>query len=349
MVTYNTDKKYNDQFNSFYNSAPRIVIILENGIGIDSLLNLACSLGISEAGLGAESTGIAGSFLLVDFGSGVDAFLLTANVSALDTGQGIESILPITGSMAITETGHGIDITATAKTFFIIDENNVLQPLGVVVLHGKNDLLPGSRDYNEEIPGRHGEIKFGHTFQPRLLELRVAQSTDPATREQLKRTLAKWLNPLAGPQPLVFAEDIEKMYYVKYAGKIDLNQWPNYMEFTIPFKASDPFIVGSFEQTHVGSGTINNKGNIETNFTVEISGPITNPSVTVGSSVLSWTGTVSAGQTLIIDTGKMAVTLNGSSVLGTYTGGFPKLQPGDTAVTAIGQAIIRWRSRWAGC
>jgi phage-related protein len=122
----------------------------------------------------------------------------------------------------------------------------------------------------------------------------------------------------------------------------------NWLEFTIPFKACDPFIIGSFEKQHVGSGTLTNEGTFETPVKIEITGPITNPSVTVGGETLIWTGTVGASDRLEIDTEYMTVKFNGSNAIANYSGGFPKLQPGDTTVTAAagGTTIFRWRDRW---
>lgn len=351
MATYNSGIVYNDQFiNAFYNSAPRLVSILENGAGIDALVDLACELVLGESGAGAENIGTEATFFILDDGSGNDSILLTADILIPDTGQGTESILPIDATMAISETGHGLEFQSIAKTFFLVGLDNVLQPLGVIVMRGESrkDLLPGTRENTDKIPGRHGEIDFGSEFQPRVLELRVGQNVDPAEREKLKRTLAKWLNPMQGEQPLIFADDLDKTYYVKYAGKIDLDQWPSWLEFTIPFKAGDPFIVGSFEKTHVGSGALTNEGTFETPVVITITGSVTDPSVVVGGETLTYTGSLASNDTLVIDTGKMSVTFNGVNALANYSGGFPKLQPGDTPVTAAaaGTTVFTWRDRW---
>jgi len=81
---------------------------------------------------------------------------------------------------------------------------------------------------------------------------------------------------------------------------------------------------------------------------IEIAGPVTNPSVTVGGQTLSYTGSLAAGDKVVIDTEKMTVTFNGVNALGSYSGGFPKLQPGDTEVTAAagGTTTWKWRDRW---
>lgn len=322
----------------------------DSGVGAEQIANLLVTLTVADVGTGLESIGLTVSFVVLDDGHGNESILLTANIPVFDTGLGTDTVLPVSANINVADVGQGNDIPVVAKIFFFIDANNVLHPLGVIVLRGESreDLIPGTQDHAEELPGRHGELDFGSEFRPRVLELRVAQSTDPSTREQLKRTLAKWLNPLKGSQALVFADDIEKTYYVKYAGKIDLSQWPDFMEFTIPFKAGDPFIIGSFEKTHVGSGILANEGTFETPVVITIQGPVTNPSVQIGSSVLSYTGALAGGDALVIDTEAMTVKFNGVNALGNYSGGFPKLQPGDTTVVAAtgGSTTFTWRDRW---
>lgn len=322
--------------------------ITDTVIGVEQIVGLLASMAIADVGAGAESIGMTASFLVLDIGAGNESILLTANVTVTDCGQGIDVIKPISANLNISDTGQGVDTPATAKAFFLIGQDGVLHPLGVVVLRDSRQvLLPGTRENTEAIPGRHGEIDFGSEFQPRVMELQVATSTDPDAREQLKRTLAKWLNPLMGAQPLIFSSDIEKTYYVKYAGKIDLTHYPNFLEFTIPFKSSDPFMVGSFERQHIGSGVLTNEGTFEAPVKIEIIGPVTNPSVTIGSSTLTWTGTVGVGNKLEIDTERMTVTFNGVNALANYEGGFPKLQPGGTEVTVSGGTItFTWRGRW---
>lgn len=210
-------------------------------------------------------------------------------------------------------------------------------------------MMPEIRTTEEEIPGRHGEIYFDSKLGARIIELPVlANNITPSEREALKRTLAQYLNSAQGVKPLVFSDDIEKQYEVKYAGKIGLEQFPTWMKFTIPFKTVSPYIQGSFEQTHVGDGTLSNVGNFETPLTIEIDGPVTNPSVTVGEDTLFYTGTIDSGSKLIIDVEMLTVELDGVNVLADYSGGFPWLPEGNTTVTgaSAGTTTFKWRGRW---
>jgi predicted phage tail component-like protein len=126
---------------------------------------------------------------------------------------------------------------------FEIDANGILQPLGVTVLRDSRfELLPGTRDYFEEVPGRHGEIDFGAELEARILELHCLIEVSPADWPAKRREIASYLNPLLGTQTLTFADEPGKVYHVRYAGKIDVTKYPYAREFTIPFRMCDPFI-----------------------------------------------------------------------------------------------------------
>ncbi len=287
-------------------------------------------------------------------GISIDSTVITASIPVSELGLSIDSILSVIAMLSLSDTSQGSDNTKVAKTYFYLTTNpetgdKILDPLGVVVLRdSREDLLPGIRENTEEIPGRHGELDFGAEFKSRTIELHVAKETDLATRQALRRTFAQYLNPMLGEKPLIFAEDLEKTYYVKYAGKIDLNQYIHFVDFTIPFKAANPFIIGTYEKTHTGSGVLTNDGNFETPVVIEIRGPVTNPAVSVGSSTLLYQGSLTSDDVVTIDTEKQTVKFNSGNGLLYYAGGFPVLVPGNTTVVAAsaGTTIFRWRDRW---
>lgn len=233
--------------------------------------------------------------------------------------------------------------------YFTVTTENILTPLDVYVTgDSREDLMPEAEDIAETIPGRHGEISFGSKLKSRFLELHVVtdDGLTVAQKKQLKRDIANHLNPLNGVKALVFADEPDKTYMVKYAGKISLDDMADCFEFTIPFKMCDPFIISTTEKTLTGSGTIVNDGTVETSFIVEIIGDGTSPSVTVDGENMHYDGTLAAGDVLTIDTGKMTVTANGVNAMAKYNGVFPKLQVGDTVVTAGDNVTIKWHNRW---
>lgn len=153
-----------------------------------------------------------------------------------------------------------------------VNEEGILEPLGVFVLRdSRKDLLPRTKERTEEIPGRHGEINFGSKLQPRILELHLAVSSEitPEEREAKKREIAAYLTPTKVHE-LSFYDDPRKIYFVKYTGSIDVNQYPNWFDFIVAFKCSDPYVYSEehTEETQVdtnGEGVLlDSEGDIET-------------------------------------------------------------------------------------
>ena len=127
-----------------------------------------------------------------------------------------------------------------------VNENRILEPLDLVVLRDSRvDLFPRIKERVEEIPGRHGEVSFGSKLEPRILELHVVVKEEFPFKEReiRKREIAQYLNPTTGHKVLVFADEPDKQYFVKYSGIVDIDrQYTSWFEFTIPFKCSDPYI-----------------------------------------------------------------------------------------------------------
>jgi len=356
MANYNSGKTYNTKTpygGAMYNSGPFLVRILDQATPTNDFIGaLTAQLTAEDIGTGISLLDLSSSLQTMDIGISEDSSALLANIFGADAGIGQDRHQSLLVYVATVDTGAGTEISRVAKTYFIITPDGILQPLGVLVLRdSREEVMPGVKSYREAIPGRHGEIRLKSEFMPRYLEIHVATPNELSRSEleKLKRNIATKLNTLLGVKNLVFADDTEKIYRVKYSGRINLNRiFTNWIEFTIPFKAGNPFVIGLFEKIHVGSGTLTNEGNIETPLSIEITGPVTNPSIVIGTDTLTWTGTVEEGETLVIDTETMTVGLDGVNAIADYTGGFPKLQPGETAVTAAsgGATVFRWRDRW---
>jgi phage-related protein len=106
---------------------------------------------------------------------------------------------------------------------------------------------------------------------------------------------------------------------------------------------TDPF--GYYDENSLtGSGTATNAGNVETFPTIEIAGPVTNPSVTVNGINLAYTGTVDAGDTLVIDCEDQTVYIGTTNVIENFTGDFPSFQVGANIV--VGTAVFKWRDKY---
>lgn len=351
LANYNTYRSYNKKLSNGganYNSSPFVVFVLDNGYGLDSLSSLFSSLSISDSATGQDSIALAANINTLDLATGLDFSSISPTIGVSDSAIGQDAI-SIGANISASDSGIGRDAVAIAGAFYVIDSNNLLQPLGVLVQQDSRfELLPSTRDNVEEIPGAHGEFDFGTEFKARSLEIHVAteEGYAPLEKAQLQRLFAKYLDPTKGPKTLIFADDVEKTYVVKFSGKIDPKIFPSWFEFTIPFKMNSPFIQGSFEKVLTGSGILMNEGTFETYLTVEISGPATNPSLNIGDKTLYYSGTISAGQSLVINTKTCTARIGADNALAGYNGVFPSLPPGETPVTAGSNVTIRWRDCW---
>ena len=231
---------------------------------------------------------------------------------------------------------------------FHVDENGILQPLGVTVLRGI-EFITNTVDYGEAVPGRDGEYDFGCDLGPKLINIPVAIDTTPSTWADKEAEIMGYLNPKLGEQPLTFANRPGKVYMARYAGTLGFKDDGRYhREFTLPFKVSKSYGIASTQSLLEGSGTAVNGGNDVCPVIVEIVGPVTNPSVKIGSAEMKYTGQVTASDKLIIDTEKLTCTFNGVNALANYNGVFPKLAVGDNTVTAASAGTTQtiWLNRW---
>jgi len=231
---------------------------------------------------------------------------------------------------------------------FHVDENGILQPLGVTVLRGI-EFITNTVDYSESVPGRDGEYDFGCDLGPKLINIPVAIETTPSTWADQEAEIMGYLNPKLGSQSLTFANRPGKVYMVRYVGTLGFqNKGLYHREFTLPFKVFESYGSASTQSVLVGSGTATNGGNVETPCVVEIVGPVTNPSVVINGATMTYTGTVTVSDKLIIDTEKLTATFNGANALANYNGVFPKLAVGDNTVTAASAGTTQtiWLNRW---
>lgn len=81
---------------------------------------------------------------------------------------------------------------------------------------------------------------------------------------------------------------------------------------------------------------------------------IVNPAFSDGTRILSYSGTLSAGDELVFDGASASATLNGGDVLPYVSGEFPELSPGGTTLTYSDDATsthnasvtVEYRDRW---
>ena len=250
---------------------------------------------------------------------------------------------------------------------FVVDSDRLLKiddVYMIVLADTKDSILPGTRDISEEIPGRDGEYDFGTELEARVLELHVAIPLAGSligkdfthTKAYVKDTISKHFNPKTGIKTLSFADKPGKVYYVKYSGVIEsYKEHVSWLEYTIPLKMPDPYIYSVAETVSSISGEtiVLNNGTVDAPVIVVVTGASTSPAVTISSTTyglqeMQWLGELGEGETLVMDTDKMVVTIDGDNAVSGYNNNFPSLPPGESTVefSGGGSAEIKWRDRW---
>ena len=340
VTNYNSRKSYNKKWDAggaSYNSYKHHIVMVEDSAKGYDLLSLTFeNLSFSDKG-GSMDMAHLGMIVLEfkDRTSSKDVVSTVSYFNASDTAKGYDLLSFL------------LELNALESLY--VTSDGILHPLGVLVTNdSREELLPSTRDSTEEVTGRHGEIDFGTEFKARMMELHVAtdEGYEPIEKRELQRLFAMYLNPTKGSKKLVFGDDIEKSYKVKYSGKIDIANHPRWFEFVLPFKMNDPFIYGTMERSLVGTGKLVNEGTFETGLIIEIKGPVTNPSLSINGETVSYAGAISSGSTLVIDTEKRTVKNGNANARANYNRAFPLLYPGETNVVANSNVTIKWRDKW---
>ena len=147
---------------------------------------------------------------------------------------------------------------------------------GIRLLQGTEiNILPETRDMIGTIPGMHGAYDFGAVMDVRNFELKCAM-IGARSPEELQQRIRRFVQHLvdANGHPrtltLVFDEEPDKTYYVRYSGNLPLEQIVNIGTFTLPLTAFDPHAYGSEQEveqiitTSLSTIRITSHGNVAT-------------------------------------------------------------------------------------
>lgn len=236
-----------------------------------------------------------------------------------------------------------------------------------VLIDSQEPALPSTRDRTLEIPGRHGVYDFGADLGPRLFELscKIVKDTPYALQLAVRNLAAHLLDGSGRPRTLelIFDEEPDKVYYVRYSGSLSIQRLVGLGRFTLPLMAFDPFayslndvstirvdsgisvdsdisVDSTYDFTIIGPQTVkvDNYGNQNVRPRIEITGSFTSLSLTVGTTTLSYNAAMS-GQTLVIDCEKYTAKIGATSKLGDVTGDFFELPVGLTSVSVGGTGL----------
>lgn len=215
-------------------------------------------------------------------------------------------------------------------------------------------VMPETEITAVEMPGIDGSIVEDTVYKDRLFQI-VGFSEQGLTREQkeeLKANIAEVLNATKYQEKKLTIQSRGTSFDVRYDGQANITEGPSYVKATIPFRAQ-PYGYESFENELIGTGLIDNYGVAPLGAVHNISGPITNPSFSVGTYEYSWSGTVPIGKTLVIDQNMLTCYLvdsfgNKENAMKNFNGKFYKIPAGQSAVLnadeeTASNMITQWR------
>ncbi len=133
--------------------------------------------------------------------------------------------------------------------------------------------------------------------------------------------------------------------------------------FKLKLSAPDPFELASTPTTDVWNVTASGQtrqetggGNAESlpKISIVASGDVIDPKIDDGTRSMQYSGTVAAGETLVIDAAQRTATLEGEDVLPYMTGDFPLISPEGTTLTYTDDpasshtatVTVEFKNRW---
>lgn len=229
----------------------------------------------------------------------------------------------------------------------IIKSDRVMEPFGIQLSRESEfALIAPSESSTEEVQGLDGEIDFGTTLKNGEYRLNgIIEHDGPYNRNSvIDGVVAKFLECMELTE-LTYEVKPNLITYARITGKPDFVPYPNFTRVNFDLKL-DPFWYSN-EKSLVGNGVIINEGTFETGLIIEVNGPSTNPTLTIGGKVLSYTGIVASGEKLVIDTERETVKNGNLNAMVNYNKVFPTLQAEESlAVVAGSNVIIKWRDKW---
>lgn len=209
------------------------------------------------------------------------------------------------------------------------------------------------RNFTTTVPGKYGVTDFGADFDYR--EIVVSCSIFPRhSFSDLVSTLddiAVWLDPVGGLKQLIFDEVPDRYFMARLNTAVECERLLRSSgSFELTFFCPDPFgyAIGdeNFSITAEGSHTVTRHiGNMESNPIYRIGGEITSGAghsisiITNGQELKIVNATLAAGETLVVDTGRMTAYVEDENGI-TVRNGLPYLEELNFPTLYVGENII---------
>ena len=229
----------------------------------------------------------------------------------------------------------------------IIQNDGFITPFNILTSkETRFTILPQTRDAIDELEIGDGDIDFGTGLAMGEFNLHgIIEFNSIEQRNTIEQEIKKQFNNCRTPKTIAYECSPEKFNVIRLTGKPEITRYPFHLEVRAQFKTY-PYWQSTDEHLLTGSGTIANNGTLETGLIIEITGSVVNPIVVVGDKTLTYSGSISSGKTLVIDTCTKTAKIGTINAIANYNNVFPILEPGSVNVSAGSNVKIKWRDRW---
>lgn len=269
---------------------------------------------------------------------------------------------------------------------FIFNSLSSYDNFGIIAKTVNRPLLPTKRRSDVVIPGRHGSYDFSDDSYENIVIPVLIQYVDETFEDQRirARRIAAWLSQTVF-KPLIFTDEPDKYYSAKIYDSTALARIVELVpgeSTTINFECYPLAfsLVADLWSLRVIEPQVIQNGGTEKTFPVITITPITlsggmdeavevtgafNPddplvqtltspvAITIGGKTLVYTGTLTEGQSLIINTETYQATKGGTNVLSAISGEWPVMEVGpneisiaDTTSECGAVVEVLFRKRW---
>jgi predicted phage tail component-like protein len=353
-VKYNSGHRYNTRIpdgGALYNSGPYLLIVSDGGTGTENLA-VSPTILVDEPATGNETVAASVTLAISDIGTGDDGLGgFTPMAVVEEVGMASETIVK-NNNVFVNEYMTGIDNVSVVAADLLVTEDMILYPFNVHVLRDSIRPLFPTMKYNViRVPGRRDDLDFGTKYGYRLFEFRVASDEfeNRADLENFKRQLSAALDPEGGYRNLVFNHELDRFYRVRYVGRVDLRQYPTFIDISIPLRTDGPFAysidVFLHAQATPSTTVANNDSSVNVQPLITFTGPQISPrlvNTTMGLDMM-FDVTLESGELLVVDAKKRTARKGTADVLTKMTGDFLRLAPGPNSLTSYGAYSIAWR------
>lgn len=204
--------------------------------------------------------------------------------------------------------------------------------------------MPEATEVAAKIAGRDGDVVLATSYEPISFEI-VCYTEDNLSAEEKRKSEAiinKFINEMKQNTKRLGIEQEEKFYDVKYSGNLTVTRFPKCLKYSIPLKASNPFAKFFKKRAVVGNATFDSDTIKEVGGIFTITGPATDPKLSLNNYQMEYEETILDGNKLIIDSGNSTVTLISensetheiikTNAMRYYNHQFPKVENGNNTL-----------------